>query len=242
MTTFRCAGDIGDCIFAMPVIRYHGGGILFCEAASYTRQKLTWDKWQVVVPLLRAQPYIKDVREWSGQHCDYNLNDFRSSMFKALRRPNTPDISKSLCDWMLEAHGVPVTDKDEAWITVEPKAEAVVVFNRSSRYHNPQFPWQSIVDRYRDNACFIGLQQEYAAFTNLYGHVRYAPTNDFLEAAQVIEGCNLFVGNQSACHAIAEGLKKNIILEVWPGGPNCLFYRPGVIHGIHGGLYRSITQ
>jgi hypothetical protein len=56
-------------------------------------------------------------------------------------------------------------------------------------------------------------------------------TKDLYEAAQVIAGCELFVGNQSACFWLAEAMKKRIVLEVWPGGPNCLIKRDGVVNG-----------
>jgi hypothetical protein len=63
------------------------------------------------------------------------------------------------------------------------------------------------------------------------GEVPHYKTKTLLEAARVIAGADLYVGNQTATHAIAEGLKKRIILEVWPEGPNCIVHRPGVVHG-----------
>lgn len=242
MTTVRMSGDFGDCVLGMPVMRYYGPCIFYGEAANYTRQRLTWDKWQPIVPLLKAQPYIADVAEWTGQSVTITLNDFRAAMFKALRDPNSPLKSKSLTDWMLDTHQVPLTEKDRAWLTVEPKREAAVVFNRSSRYHNPLFPWKSVVERYGKDAVFVGFPEEHHTFCIQFGKVRHYPTKDLLEVAQVINGADLFVGNQSCPHAIAEGLKKNIILECWSGGMNTLFFREGVIHGINQGLYRPILS
>jgi len=50
-----------------------------------------------------------------------------------------------------------------------------------------------------------------------------------LEMAQVIEGADLFVGNQGLPHAIAEALKRPLINEVFRAGPGpaAIFKREG---------------
>lgn len=230
MLTYRHAGDVGDCIWFLPVIRHHGTGALFIEAAPYTRQKLTPDKWACMTKLLKAQPYIADVREWAGQTTDYCGNDFRAHMVKALRGGNAAAKTTSLCDWMMSAHSVPLSESDRPWLTVEPKREAQVVINRSPRYHNHLFDWKRIVDAYKGKCIFIGLPEEHATFCNLFGLIPYRPTVDLYEAGQLIAGADLYIGNQSACYAISIGLGQNSMLEVWHNGPNCLFCRPNVFN------------
>lgn len=236
MNTYRHAGDIGDLIYFLPVIRHFGGGVLYIEAATYTRQCLTLDKWCGLDLLLKQQPYIVDVLPWRGERVSVNGNDFRANMQRALRRGEGKQ--KALVDWMLEAHGVPPEAKKEPWLSVEPKIIAPVVFSRSGAgrkphhvYHNPNFPWHRVWRKYHEHSVFIGLEEEYRAFCGTCGETSHYVTKDLLEAAQVIAGCSLFVGNQSSLHAIAEGMKKNILLEVWPQGPNCLHFRPGMTHG-----------
>jgi len=85
--------------------------------------------------------------------------------------------------------------------------------------------------KYKDQAVFVGTPEEHKVFCATCGVIPFYPTLNLAEAARVISGCDLFIGNQSAPHAIAEGLKKRIILEVWPAGANCLIFREGVIHG-----------
>lgn len=243
MPTYRHAGDSGDMIAFLPVMRHYGRGVLFIEAANYTRVKMTPDKYSPLIALLEYQPYVEKVQQWIGQHTDICGNDFRARMFKELRSHDSPYKSKSLVDWQLETHGVPLSAKNEAWISVpEARREAAVVFNRSARYHNPLFPWPSIVGRYGKDAVFCGLPEEHQAFVRTFGPVPFLPTSDFMELAKVIAGCDLFIGNQSCPHMIASAMKKNIILEVWSHGPNALEYRPGVIHGIWGGLYRPLLE
>ena len=88
------------------------------------------------------------------------------------------------------------------------------------------FEWfrESLRKPYIITGYMYGNSQE-VALTEAY------KTKGLLEAAQVIAGAKLFVGNQTATHAIAEGLKKPIVLEVWREGPNCIVHRPGVVHG-----------
>lgn len=238
MTSFRHAGDIGDILAGLPVMRYFGGGILYIEAAGYTRQFLTPDKWCGMDLLLKQQPYVADVLPWQNQSVSINMNDFRYNMGRALRKRDPEASKKSLVDWQLEAHGVPLTEKDKAWLQVKPEVVAPVVINRTGAgrashhcYHNPWFPWHRVWKKYRDRAVFIGLPEEHAIFCAVCGEIPHHKTANLYEAARVIAGSSLFIGNQSAPIWIAEGLKKNYVLEVWRAGPNVLIHRPGVVHG-----------
>lgn len=236
-TTFRHAGDLGDIIYSLPAVRHFGGGEMLLESASFTRVPLSPDRWSGVDLLLKEQPYITGVREYRrGEYATFNLNDFRGPMFSALKMGQGRETS--LCDWMLETHSVPKTAREKPWLAVEPLEIAPVVFNRSGAgreqrfcYHNWKFPWHAVWDKYGAQAVFIGTPEEYEMFRLTCGEVPYYRTANLLEAARVIAGAKLFVGNQSVCHAIAEGLKQRILLEVWPTGPNCLFQREGVTHG-----------
>lgn len=236
MNTFKHFGDRGDIIAGLPVIRHFGGGLLYIEASTYTREMLTPDKWCGLDRILKAQPYISDVQPWNRQSVSYNLNDWRAKLFKAVRIGTHKD--KSLVDWQLEQFGIPLTAKDTAWLTIEPRKIARVVFNRTGTgrsqhhvYHNPDFPWHYVWSKYKKNAVFVGLPEEHEVFCATCGQIPHVQTKDLYEAAQVISGCDLFVGNQSCCFWLAEGMKKRIVLEVWKAGPNCLIPRPGVVHG-----------
>lgn len=237
MLTFKHSGDVGDIIFFLPVMRAFGGGAMLIEAASYTRQRLTRDNWCGIDKLLLQQPYVKEVREWiPNEQVDYNGCDFRAHMTRSLRMGHGKD--KHLAHWMCEAHGVPLSAMDTAWLTVhEPIKEARVVFSRSGPgrdekfvYQNRRFPWHAVWEKYRSDAVFVGTELEHHAFCAQCGKVPHRKTEDLLEAARVIAGCELFVGNQSCPHALASGFKKRIILEVWPQGPNTIDHRVGVLN------------
>lgn len=233
MKTFRHAGDRGDLIAGLPAVRALGGGCIFIEAAPYTREMLVPARWCGLDGLLREQPYIADVRQWKGERVDYNLNDWRARLFRAIA--NRQHTNKSLCDWQLEQYGLPLTERDAAWLTVkEPILAARVVFNRTGPgrpkhhvYQNPLFPWHLVWEKYHGDAVFIGTDDEYRLFCATCGRVPHYKTTDLHEAARVIAGADLFVGNQSACFWLAEGFKKRLVLEVWIEGPNSLVHRSG---------------
>lgn len=237
MNTFRHAGDRGDIIAALPAVRYLGGGILYIEAANYTRERLTPDRWCGLDLLLKEQPYIYDVQEWHGHTVTHNLNDFRARLFKSVRIGLLRD--KSLVDWQLEQYNIPLNAKDDPWLTIkEPIRAARVVFSRSGGdrpkphvYQNPRFPWHHVWEKYHKDAVFVGTPAEHRLFCATCGKVPHAFTSDLHQAARVIAGADLFVGNQSACFWLAEGLKKRLVLEVWPEGPNANVFREGATQG-----------
>ena len=78
---------------------------------------------------------------------------------------------------------------------------------------------------------FLGTPEKHRYSNSTVGHVPYLETKNLLQAAEVISASECFVGNQSCLYAIAEGMKHNALLEVWPGNPDCLFQRKNVYHG-----------
>jgi hypothetical protein len=235
--TFRHAGDAGDMIAALPAVRALGGGIFMIEAATYTRVPMMPENWRGIDKVLKEQPYIENVFAWDRRMTNYNMNDFRVRLGRDIRVGRSKD--KSLVDWQLEQYGIPLTAKDNAWLQFsEPIKAARVVFNRTgtdrSRHHvyqNVRFPWHHVWKKYADDAVFIGTPDEHKVFCATCGEVPHYKTKDLHEAGRVIAGCDLFVGNQSCCYWMAEGMKKNLILEVWPDGPNSLSHRDGAVMG-----------
>lgn len=237
IATFRHAGDAGDIIASLPAVRALGGGIFMIEAAAYTRVMMTPDNWRGLDKILQEQPYIHGVTEWNRRLTTYNLNDWRVRLGRELRNNKCKD--KSLVDWQLEQFGLSPAEKETAWIQIkEPIKTAKVVFNRTGTnraghhvYHNVRFPWHHIWSKYHKDSVFVGTKDEHQVFCATCGVVPHYETRDLHDAARVIAGCELFVGNQSCPYWLAEGMKKNLILEVWPNGPNSLSIRDGAIMG-----------
>jgi hypothetical protein len=223
---FAHAGKFGDVIYALPTIRALGGGKLWLhDWACETRMAMTPEAVEVIRPLLLLQPYITEV-SWRQQRPStaVDLSTFRLHSNRFARSlPLTRQVLR--CCGLSEHLDVP------PWLHVDfAVSHAPVVMARSSRYQNPNFPWREAVQKYGHKAVFLGTQEEHRVFVDAFGAIPWAYTADLLEAARIIAGARLFVGNQSALRAIAEGLKANVVQEVCLEMPNTCFGRPGEIN------------
>ena len=204
---FVHSGKLGDIIYALPTIREMGGGILILAPDACAGDLLTRDGFENIKPLLLEQPYIRAV-----EYCPKMEPDPRVVNLNYWRWPNRP--GKNLAEFVLGRFGKRLAAADAAWISVkQPWRVSSVVINRTDRYHGGvQFGWDKVLAQY-PHAVFVGTHTEWASFVAEFGYITHWPTENLLELASVIAGCDLFVGNQSCAQAIAEGLKKPLILE-----------------------------
>ena len=231
--TFKHSGDLGDIIFALPTVRALGGGILYLDPTGgeveplvkeplklKTHTKLTAAAIDSLKPFLLLQDYVQDVRYWAGEAVDYNLDEFRRTQGRV-----------NLADAHLQTFGLPTSHRDSAWLRVDHAVEEKgfpIVINRTVRYICNHSFWETTLPAYHPQCLFVGTPKEHEIFEYTFGYpVRYYVTPTILELARVIAGCRQFMGNASLPHAIAEGLKKNKVLEVYPLLPNVIFERPG---------------
>lgn len=228
---FKHSGDRGDLIYSLPAMRYLGGGTLYLDPNPPGRAILedgslslfNYAKIESIIPLMKEQEYVLDVKFWSGEAVEYDFDRFRS-------RFNL--MHYNLSDAHLELFNIPVSERNRAWLRVKKpiKLDYEIIVARSPRYQNWRINWRALYPFIEGRAAFVGHPIEHARFQDACGSLPYVQTNNMLELAQVIAGCNLFIGNQSSPYAMAEGMKKNCILEVCPYVPNCLFNRPNCFH------------
>jgi hypothetical protein len=208
------AGDMGDCIAALPIIRTFGlANLVITEKQGASRETMKGNRFKALSPLIAEQPYIESVK-WVNKpkNIDYDFSFFQRSGHK---------YGECLTDWQAKAVGV--SDYSfEPWLHVSENTRAAgrVVVSRSNRYHNGLFPWDRVRRIYGEKMLFVGLEHEHELFEKDNGQVEYAPTADLLELAELIAGADMFIGNQSCPMWIAFGLGKRIIQETWLGGPN----------------------
>jgi ADP-heptose:LPS heptosyltransferase len=129
----------------------------------------------------------------------------------------------------LKTFGLPVSEAEKPWLEVAKNYAhlPIAIINRTKRHRNDLFPWEKVLNKYVFEDVFVGTQEEFNDFSlSTEMPVEYTPTETLLDLAQIIDGCALFIGNQSAAYAIAEGLKKPVIQEVYLPTPNCIFRRP----------------
>lgn len=206
MNSFTHSGDIGDLIYSLPAIRAKGGGILYLRHThGRTVHGMSEDKCERIKPLLLAQPYIKDVI-FDNNAPDSSLDGFRDHGYAG-----------NLADMHLATQGLSWEHRSTPWLKVTPNAKYKVVFIRTQRYNNKHFDWGRIYRKYAGDAVFMGFDTEHAIFEKTIGPIPRVVTSNFLEIAEYIAGCQLFVGNYTSLTAIAEGLKHpQMIVEVCP--------------------------
>lgn len=201
------SGDAGDVIFSLPVARYYGPVDFYLSPSLFTRVKMSQKSVYQFEDLLLNQPYIKSVRLHHGREVTYNLDHFRG-------RFQTSLWSESLAQMHVRHFNVPEYELDIPWITVEPKKDAEVVINLTTRYRNNEFPWGEIYRKYNRIAGFVGTEQEHQMFIAHYGPIRKIETKNLHELARVIAGSKLFIGNQSCSLAIAHAMQHPTVCEI----------------------------
>ena len=244
------SGDLGDCVVSLATLHHKG-----CEAVYLLRDnsqtKGITSKIDIIKPLLMSQPYIKDVRIYNGEHVDWTSEDFRSGWVQ-----NDHTLAGNHAKHALDKGFISsLPDLSQPWLFgIKPSEETKgkIVINRSPRYNNPYFQWKKVVEFYGDDLIFIGLDHEHRAFCDAYGVVKFRATANMLEAAELIVGCDLFIGNQSSCMTIAEGLKHPRIQEgclhiadcVYPNAENAQYVFDGsmILPGINGRSTLSIES
>lgn len=223
-------GDFGDAIYLCGILKYLPGGphTMLIQPSTVTKIKsIGAAKFcSRIKELFERQPYIKECRPWErGDTIEWASGNFRG----AGMHQRVQTLMASHADHLLSVTNINVRPPhDDPWLEVEPSpiTRGMVVVNRTSRYQNPNFPWQQITDHYRPKMVFLGSLSEYREFCNSFGNVSYIETRDFMEVARLIAGSELFIGNQSSCNAVCEGLKHRSILEVSSEIPDCIYNRP----------------
>jgi hypothetical protein len=229
MKSAYISGDLGDLTYSLAAVKELGIEKLYLNVnPKYKIPRVGETKFNekaamALMPLIQAQPYIKEVALYDGEPVDYNLDLFR--LYGDLTWTN-------LCYIILKTFGCDTQAMNRQWLFVEPKKmEKIVLINKTDRYLNPEVDWTRFIEAYGDYMAFVGLESEYKAFIEEFKvDIPHYATKDFLELAQLIAGCSIFIGNQSSPYAIAEGLKVDTIQVVCDQCPNCLFERPNAYY------------
>ncbi len=217
---FLHSGHIGDVIYSLPTVRAMGGGAVLLRECHHAVERGSFSVADIrgLLPLLEAQDYCRGSGLWSFQPV------IPLDLFRSMYRLHT-----NLADQSLFVFGIPSSERDRAWIEAQPRRVAEVVMSRSARYRGHPAFWKAAMETYRSRAVFVGTEDEHLEISK-FGKVPWYPTETMLDVAEVISGCEVFVGNQSAPYAVAEGMKKTAVLEVYGLDENCRFDRAGVFY------------
>lgn len=238
--SFYHSGDLGDIVYSLLACKELGGGFFYLgpemkvpERNAVTRVMMTQDHANLILPLIKSQPYIKDAKFDARMplFIDYDFNQFRP-FFWGPRRDEMESHGAKKPYSIARAHastfGLRDIDETKPWIFIEDKLPILdhpIVINRTARYRNPLFDWKVIYRYYGRKMIFVGSKSEHEEFCTAFGDVEYFPTANLYELARVIAGSELFIGNQSCANAIAEGLKHPLIQETSSQAPDCMFQR-----------------
>jgi hypothetical protein len=223
MKTFKHSGNAGDIIYSLPCIKSHSNKAIIQLALDVPLEykayhpnggvQLNKTMFDMLRPLLNYQEYVHETKIWDGSPVDYDLDIFRKAGL---------DLSHGdIITWYNHVYPF-IADLSKSWLKASaylPEYSDKIVLVHSHRYHSPLINYQFMQD-YKDRIVFLGVEKEHEDFQAKYFNVERVVVNDFLEMANIIASCKLFVGNQTMGYAIAEALKVNRLLEQSPSAHN----------------------
>lgn len=227
-------GQAGDVCYLLSILRKLKEGrphTLLLEKSgrtSLTNPEVVAHHHALLHELVSSQPYIKEFRPAvDGEHVDWRSGGFRNSGFHSVHATLIEAQQSHIIATKGLLKGV---DCSKPWLTVDayPELEGLFTVNRTSRYQNGNFPWDQMVKAHGDKMVFLGLEGEHKEFCQRYAPISYRPTKDYMEAARLIKGSQMFIGNQSCLAAIAVGMGHDMIMEVSTSTPDCIFNRSNI--------------
>lgn len=235
MKTFKHSGDMGDIIYSLPTIAALGGGVLYLDITGGAdeetcrsqcpdgKTKFNQQSFNFLKPLLEIQDYIKEIKIYKGERIDFNLNNFRYKFSD----PNRRSQSRNLLDLHLDAFNLPEWDHNTPWLKVNKavKLEKKTIVARTPRYQSSHTWFEGQRSNLENKCIFVGLEKEHDLFEWTFGiKIPFFKIKDALELAEILNGCNHLIANQTSILAIGIGLGSvSIVQEVYTKFPNVVF-------------------
>lgn len=171
---------------------------------------LTKESAEKLIPLLESQGFSVEITENWHQEVDVDLDDFRKLNI---------DFAKGHIPRFFFYCYKSNYDLSQPYLSIKPTVNNYVLANRSARYRNPDINYAFLKNF---NVKFVGLEEEFEDFLKDVPDAEYIKVDNFLELANIIAGCKLFIGNQSFCYSLAEAIKVPRILEICPFAQNVI--------------------
>ncbi len=217
---FSHSGNSGDIIYALPTLKriFELTGIaphLFLRldqpmdmSVIHTHPlgtvMLNQKMADLLLPLLRDQPYLAGASVWKDELVHVDLDLFRVAPI--------PRDQSNIGRWCGYITGIS-PELWKKWLEVVPDTRYAehILLARSERYRNTSID-HAFLSRYRQ-ILFVGVESEYRDMQQRIPGLQWLQVADFKELAGAIAGCKLFIGNQSFPFSLAEALKVPRILE-----------------------------
>jgi hypothetical protein len=165
--------------------------------------------------LITSQPYIEDFCKYAGEVVDIDFDLIRQE-----RYTNQP--RGSLNRWFNYVFPQMASDLSQPYLNVKAKKNDKIIINFTQRYRNHLINY-FFLKEHQDRIVFAGLENERDLFCRTWDlDIPRLEVDDFYQLAAWIKGCKFFLGNQSFCFQLAEAMKVNRILELFPMMPNVI--------------------
>lgn len=190
-------------------------------------------QWDMLVPLLESQEYVERCEIWEGQEAEINLDQIREGKY-------TPMPNGDLYFWQPLAIPQMMADFSKPWLSIQDTKtdyDGKIVINRTERYTNPLISY-FFLREYQDECIFVGTHKEHIRFCEEWGlAIKKVDVDNFLQLAQIIKNSRVFIGNQSMCYHIAEGMAAKRLLEICPAVANVWPHTPNGTPFMHEGTF-----
>lgn len=236
--SFLHSGNSGDCLAAIPAMKefynktkikpvlYLRKGVeaFYYEGAVHPVKQdgksvmLNQHMVDKLMPLLKAQSFFEDVREWTDEEIGCDLDQIRET--------NVGMPAMSINRWYFYVYPDLACDLSKPWLEVPDTetdfAKGKIVITRTERYLNDRIDY-SFLKPYEDDLVFSGTMREYNNFCMAFDlNIKKLNVNNFLELAQAIKQSRFHITNQTMANQISTGIMHPSILEVCTFAPNCI--------------------
>ncbi len=232
---FKHSANAGDLIYSLPgirqAVRNTGKKAVIYQVlgkpckywgADHPIGDIMFNQYMfnICAPLVEVQDYIERLDVWDCHTVHYNIDLIREeAVCKALGMPHG-DIRQ----WQMLLYPELQSCIGESWLELDrpvSQSNDLIIVNRTARYNNKEIKYGFLND-IQNPIGFIGVKGEFEEFQKWVPKAEYVRTKNLMEAARLIESAKVFIGNQSVCFAVAEGLGADRILEVCPEAPNVI--------------------
>ena len=231
MIDFKHSGFISDIFYALPAIKKacemnNESAVLHLEVNienpdknkpghPYTEFRLVKEEVDLIKPLLVSQNYIDDVVVFDGDYEKINVD------LDLFRTQPINFSGGSLPRYYFSMMGVSESlETPTLSVKSNERYNNKIVISRSLIYQNKNVDW-SVLNKFENTKfVFLGSYREYKEISAIVRNVIHVDVKNYLEAAEIIKGSSLFIGNQNMYFSIAEQLKVKRLLEVCPYTPN----------------------
>ena len=168
------------------------------------------EQYEFIKPLLEAQPYIKEVREYNGEDVIFDLDCYRLCYFEPELLSKTQGI---LMLALKETWGIAVSFK-KPWIEVPEtkKLDRTLFVSRSLNWHGGEIFYSYKGNTITNGGFFVGNEIEYITFTESCSCLPWRiRTKDMLELAESVKTSDLIIVNECDLYWLALGLGVNEI-------------------------------